>query len=240
MNRVSGIILILLIAASCADSPPSGEPIPSDDGTLDLFFPSLASVTDGRIEIMTRVRLDLPKYRIKGTCAIYRSPDGSVQIDFLHSSLFGSYREDATIYITGDSITIQDNERGLYRGNDETLSHLSEHFGFDVVPEDVIIFMLLGVPLFDDMEDPDGLTVGSRWGISGNWRGRNLLIEGEEGKGPVKIKICSVDGKACYEARYRYGSGDGLGGYPEKIVCERIGGSERLSMTIESVEKKSD
>ena len=52
------------------------------------------------------------------------------------------------------------------------------------------------------------------------------------------MRICAPDGNGCYEARYRYNKGDDLGGYPEKIVCEKAGGSERLSMTIESVEKK--
>jgi len=108
LNRLSGILLILMIAGSCADSPPDGEPLPADDGALAALFPPQASLSDEELEIIARVRLDLPKYRIKGTCAIFRSPDGSVQIDFLHTSLFGSFREDATIYVTGDSIAIQD------------------------------------------------------------------------------------------------------------------------------------
>ncbi len=237
MNRLSGILLILLVAVSCADSPPSGEPLPSDDGALAALFPPQASVSDAQFEIMARVRLDLPKYRVKGTCAIFRSPDGSVQIDFVHSSLFGSYREDASIFVTSDSIAIQDHERGIFRGSGETLAHLSEHFEFDIVPEDVIVFMLLGTPVLEDLVDARLSVSDGKWVIEGQWRERQLRIEGEEGRGPALLRICSVDGKGCYEARYRYESGVRFGGYPEKIVCERKGGSERLSLTVESVSR---
>lgn len=240
MNRARGILLILLLAASCADSPPSGEPLPSDDGTLASLFPLQDQVPEGDLEIMARVRLDLPKYRIKGSCAVYRRADGPVQMDFVHSSLFGSYREDATIFITGDSIAIQDHERGVFRGSEETLAHLAEHFVFEVIPEDILVFLLLEAPLLEDLEDLSSSSSGGQWKLSGGWNGRKLMIEGEEGKGPVRMKICTVDGKGCYEARYRYRVGDGLGGYPERIVCERIDGSEKLSMTIESVEKIYD
>lgn len=189
---------------------------------------------------MTSLRLDLPKYRIKGTCAIYRSSDGSVQIDFLHSSLFGSYREDATIFIEGDSIAIQDNERDIFRGTEETLAHLEEHFEFKVTPEDILVFMLLEAPLLEDLTEPGFSDSGGGWKLSGEWKRRRLRIEGEEGRGIVSLRICTLDGKGCYEARYGYESSGRLGGYPEKIVCESADGGERLSVTVESVEKKSD
>ena len=240
MNRFSSIVLISLIAGSCANSPPSGQVLPADDSVLDALFPPQASLSEGDLEIIARVRLDLPKYRIKGTCAIFRSPDGSVQIDFVHTSLFGSYREDATIYVASDSIAIQDHERGVFRGNVETLAHLSEHFEFAIIPDDVIVFMLLGTPRREDLVNARSSDSGCRWTLTAEWRGRQLEIEGEDDSGPLRLRICTVDGKGCYEARYRYGSDDRLGGYPEKIVCERISGSERLSITIESVEKKSD
>ena len=184
--------------------------------------------------------MDLPRYRVKGTCEIYRSPDGSVQVDFVHSSLFGSYREDATIFVTADSIAIQDNERGVYRGNDETLSHLSEHFAFDIVPEDVIVFMLLGAPALDELVDTRSSVSGGEWVLEAHWKGRQLRIEGKEGRGPESIKICTVDGTGCYEARYGYRSDGLFGGYPEKLVFERKDGSEKLSITVESVEKIFD
>ncbi len=240
MTRLSGILLILLVAGSCADSPPSGEPLSTDGGTLLPWFPPQASSTGSHTEIAARVRMELPKYRVKGTCAIYRSPDGSVQVDFYHSSLFGSYREDATLFITADSIAIQDNERGIYRGNDETLSHLSEHFVFDIVPEDVIVFMLLGAPALDELDDVASSVSGGKWVLEALWRERQLRIEGREGFGPEMMRICAVDGKGCYEARYSYRSDDMFGGYPEKIVCERKNGTEKLSITVESVEKIID
>ena len=235
MNRLSGIFLIFIIAASCSNSPPPGQLLPDDDGVLTTIFPTQASLTDDHLEIIARVRLDLPKYRIKGTCAIFRSPDGSVQIDFLHTSLFGSYREDATIFIAGDSITIQDHERGTFMGNSETRVHLSRHFGFNIMPDDMIVFMLLGTPRREDLAGALVSVSGGRRTLTGEWLGRLLEIESEDGRGPIRIRICSLDGKACYEARYRYESTAGPGGYPERIICERMGGSERLSMTVESV-----
>lgn len=184
--------------------------------------------------------MDLPKYRVKGSCSIFRSSDGSVQIDFVHSSLFGSYREDATIYVTADSMAIQDNERGTYRGTDETLFHLSEHFEFDIVPEDVIVVLLLGAPGFEELIDTQSSVSDGKWVLDAMWKGRQLRIEGEEGLGPMELRICSVDGKGCYEARYEYGSDSQLMGYPEKIVFEKKDGSEKLSITVESLEKKID
>lgn len=224
-----------MIAGSCANSPPAGQPLPADDGALAALFPPQASLSDDHLEIIARVRLDLPRYRIKGTCAIFRSPDGSVQIDFVHTSLFGSYREDATIYVAGDSIAIQDHERGIFRGSGETLAHLSAHFEFEIIPDDVVVFMLLGMPHREDLVNARLSVSGGRWTLVGEWRGRRLEIEGENGRGPLRLRICSVDGKGCYEARYGYGSTGRLGGYPERIICERMGGSERLSMTVESV-----
>ncbi len=108
------------------------------------------------------------------------------------------------------------------------------------MPKDILVFMLLEAPFIKDLKDPVFTASGGGWKLSGEWRERKLQIEGEDGKGPVKLRICTIDGKGCYEARYGYGSGGGTGGYPEKIVCESVGGSERLSVTVESVEKKTD
>jgi hypothetical protein len=235
LNRARLFPLIIAFAVSCAKAPPSGEPVPQGNGTLAALFPPQASASGGELEIFTRVRLDLPKYRIRGTCELYRAPDGSVQIDFVHSSLFGSYREDATIYIRGDSISIQDNERGVFRGSAETLAHLEEYLGFSVIAEDIIVFMLLGTPGLEDMGEPVSSVSGRKWRLSGEWRGRLLEIEGEKGRGPLMLRICPMDGKGCYEARYGYSQGGGLEGYPERIVCERTGSSEMLSVTVESV-----
>ncbi len=240
MNRFSIIIFILMIAGSCTNSPPAGQLLPADDGALAAIFPPQASLSDDYLEIIARVRLDLPKYRIKGICAIFRSPDGSVQIDFVHTSLFGSYREDATIYVAGDSIAIQDHERGVFRGNTETLEHLSAHFDFEIMPDDVIVLMLLGTPRREDLENARLAVSGGRWTLLAQWRGRQLEIEGDDGRGPSRLRICSIDGKGCYEARYGYESTGGFGGYPERIICERMGGSERLSMTVESIGRSGE
>lgn len=240
MNKLSGILLIFLILGSCANSPPAGQLLPEDDDALSALFPPQASLSDDDIEITARVRLDLPKYRIKGTCAIFRSPDGSVQIDFVHTSLFGSYREDATIRIAGDSITLQDNERGTFMGSKETLAHLSRHFEFEVIPDDVIVFLLLGAPRREDLVNARVSVSGGRRTLAGEWWGRQLEIESEDGRGPLRLRICTVDGNGCYESRYGYESTGRFEGYPKRMICEKLGGSERLSLTVETVRRSGE
>jgi hypothetical protein len=235
MIRAYGLFVVLVMAVSCAHSPPSGQqPL---NGGVDLveLFPPHASSAGEDVEITARIKLDLPKYRIRGTCGIYRSGDGSVQIDFLHSSLFGSYRENATILVSGDSMTIQDHEREVFKETGETLALVSEYFDFEFLPSDVTVFLLLDVPRYEQMENAAVNVSGDRWGLTGDWRGRMIEMEGEMGLGPTLFRICTIDGTGCYEARYRYGSNERLAGYPEKMVCERLGGGERLSMEIESV-----
>jgi hypothetical protein len=237
MNKAAVLLALLLLALSCSDSPPSGEPLPTDEGALAPLFPPQASWTEAAASITARVRLDLPKYRIRGTCEVTRFADGPVQLDFVHSSLFGSVREEATILIHGDSIAIHDHVRGVFKGTEETLAHLREHFDFELIPGDILVVMLLDLPPVDEMEEIESSASGGKWTLKALWRGRRLEMEGRDGSGPVRIRLCAGDGKGCYEARYSYESSGRLGGYPERIVCERKGGTEKLSVDVESSEK---
>jgi hypothetical protein len=237
MNRIAAAAAAMLFAASCSDAPPSGQPLPSDERALAPLFPPQASWTETEARITARVRLDLPKYRIRGTCELTRFADGQVQLDFVHSSLFGSVREEATIFIYGDSIAINDHVRGTLRGTEATLVHLREHFDFDIIPGDILVMMLLELPPLDEMEDIESSSSGGNWALEALWRGRRFAMEGREGSGPAMVRLCAADGKGCYEARYGYDSSGRLGGYPERIVCERKGGTERLSVSVESSEK---
>jgi hypothetical protein len=240
VSRLSVPLLILIIIGSCSNAPPAGKLMPVGDDALAEIFPPQATESAEQIEIISRLRLELPRYRIKGTCAIYRSPDGSLEIDFVHSSLFGSYREDATIRVAGDSVTIQDHERGTFMGSRETLEHLSRHFEFDVIPEDLAVFLLLGAPRPEDLANTRVSVSGGNRTLAGEWMGRQFEIESGDGRGPIRMKICAADGSGCYEARYRYDSKERFGGYPERMICEKMGGSERFSMTVEVVRRSGD
>ncbi len=227
--------MTIALAVSCAQAPPAGEPGTADVLDLAALYPLQAGHADEETEITAKVRLSLPKYRIRGACSIFRSPEGALQVDFIHSSIFGSYREDATIFVAGDTMMIRDNERDLLWGPQEALDLVSEHFEFAFGPEDVVVFLLLGAPREEDLEAASAKISGDEWSITGMWKGRPIEIEGVEGLGPVRFRICASGGTGCYEARYSYRSGGALAGYPDRIVCERIGGSERLSISVESV-----
>ena len=59
---------------------------------------------DGDVSIRGRLRAELPKYRVKGILQIYCSREGSIRIDFHHSSLMGAYEENYTLLISEGTI----------------------------------------------------------------------------------------------------------------------------------------
>jgi hypothetical protein len=236
VNRSVLLLSAAMLAVSCAHSPPSGEPAAAAAPGLAALYPPQASDRDGSLEITARVRLDVPKYRIRGSCGIHRFAGGALQIDFTHSSLFGSYREDVSILVRGDSITIIDHVRGEVRGTEETIELVSEYFDFKFAPADIAAFLLLDVPGNGEWDECGFASSGNRWMCSGDWKGRTVELEGILGRGPVIFRVCAPGGGSCYETRYGYRSGGEPAGYPKRIVVERRGGPERISISIESVE----
>ncbi|MBN2185512.1 MAG: hypothetical protein JW746_09305 [Candidatus Krumholzibacteriota bacterium] len=188
---------------------------------------------DGKEIVITgKVRLDLPEYRVRGSCRIFFDGEADMQVDFLHSSLFGSYREDATLYIDKEKIIIDDHERDLVWGSDRLTDALERHFGFPIYPGDIIVLLLLTEP------ELDGRSIavdGDEWKAEGKWIGREAVIKGKKGRGPVEISLCGSDGTPCYIARYKYKEWSATGWYPEKIVLEQKYGSARFSFDINTV-----
>ena len=224
------LISAVLILCGCAVLP-SGKVLPSGEDAR-IRYPALP-LED--VFIMTsRVRIDLPKYRVRGSCKIVRYPDGSLQVDFLHSSLFGSYREDATIYIDGKSIVIQDHERGKLYDNETTLSLLEEHFGFRVHADDIAYLLLLAEPP-DDEGTKAGTATGKGSADRGAWRGRNLSVTYGENGLPASFRQCTIVTSICYNTRYGYGK---YPGYPEKIVIENESGPERVVLEITEIKEE--
>lgn len=189
------------------------------------------------LEIAARVRVELPRYRLRGTCGIFWSPDGFLQVDFDHSSLFGSYREEATITVTDGRLTIQDHRRGTILEEPETVELLAEQFGLEVRGDD-LVYLLLLLPLRLDESGPvmvekrgDGMLT-----VRGRWRGRDVEISGHRGEGVRRLRMCGPGG-VCYDTRYAYAPGGEPTRYPQRIVCERHGDGRRISLTIESVRR---
>ncbi|MCK4538650.1 MAG: hypothetical protein KAV42_07640 [Candidatus Krumholzibacteria bacterium] len=225
------LISAILILSGCAVLP-SGKVLPSGEDA-GIRYPALP--LEDVFIITCKVRIDLPKYRVRGSCRIVRYPDGSLQVDFLHSSLFGSYREDATIYIDGESIVIQDHERGKLYDNETTLSLLEEHFGFRIHTDDIAYLLLLAGPPVDGGMAGGGVS-GEENADTGDWRGRNLSVTCGENGLPTSLRQCMIAANVCYNTRYGYGK---YPGYPEKIVIENESGPERVALEVTEVKEEA-
>ncbi|MBU8923440.1 MAG: hypothetical protein KOO63_16610 [Bacteroidales bacterium] len=223
------LITAILVLCGCAVLP-SGKAIPSGDA--EVRYPVLP--VEDVLVITCKVRIDLPKYRVRGSCRISRFPDSTLQIDFLHSSLFGSYREDATIFIDGESIVIQDHERGKIYDTGTTLSMLEEHFGFRIFADDIAYLLLLAEPPGE--RGPTAGAISEEVNAdTGDWRGRKLSVSCGENGLPVSFRQCMVAATICYNTRYGYGRHSG---YPEKIVIENESGPERMSLEVREVKEE--
>lgn len=205
------------------------EDVAAAGAVASVAVPSGGTSTPRRIA--ARVRIDLPRYRVRGLCGIFWSGDGVLRIEFDHSSLFGAVREEATVLIRGEGIEIRDERDGTAISDGEALAMLSDHLGLPVHADDLLYLLLLR-PLRLDGQTP--VTVRPRGDdliVRGSWRGRTVEFEGPPGMPPRRLLVVSPGG-AGYETRYRYP--DGLpDGYPERVVLERIGGGGRISLTVE-------
>ena len=228
-RQILYIAILILFLQSCGSAPPAIRSEPDLIDTRDI----LHWAGDGKETVITgKVRLDLPEYRVKGSCRIYYDGNADLQVDFLHSSLFGSYREDATLYIDEEEIIIDDHERDVVWESDRSLDALERHFGFPIYPGDIISLLLFSEP---ELDDKNIVADGDNWKATGKWRGRETVIKGKKGKGTVEISLCGSDGTPCYIAKYKHKKWSGTGWYPEKIVFEQKYGPARFSLDISTV-----
>ena len=232
MRRKTLYFTVLAIAfQSCGSAPPAIRTL-SGQGGDHYVIPVTAK---GNEYVITgKVRLDLPEYRVRGSCRIHYDGDAGVQVDFLHSSIFGSYREDATLYISEKDLVIYDHERDEVWDTGSSLDALERHFGFPIFSADIITLLLFSEP---DIIDKSIGYDGDEWETAGRWRGREAVIKGKEGLGPVEISLCGIDGTPCCMVRYKYKEWDGAGWYPEKIVFEQEYGPARLSLSVSDIER---
>jgi len=218
---------------SCA-APARYLSVPPCSGELDTPFSPYG--LEQRVSIVGRAKIVMPKYRIRGICRIQSEPTEGLVVDFEHSSLFGAYREDATIMLEGGELIIIDRERGRMYDNDASLSMLGSELAFELFPDDIRYALLFAVP---DCTEIEGLVVDSvegGWRITGEWRGRKIEMEGHGGGGPDRLTLRAKDKNNCYIISYKYGR-DGI--YPKSLEMVKEGGAERIYLEIIDVQFSS-
>jgi len=223
------IIVSVLVSYSCASKgtkPRSLIELPSR-------FPVIINIPpNSDVSLRGRLRAELPKYRVKGILQIYCSREGSIRIDFHHSSLMGAYEENYTLLISEGTIYLYDRMREvLYRG-EEVLELLSNALGTNVYVDDLPVILL-----FKNLESVversiDSKGMEGKWKVEGTFRGRNITIKGT--KHVESIEQC-ID-KKCYIARYMRYRDTGTFIYPFYMVLTKKPGTEKLTFKVSNVE----
>ena len=202
MKKFVYLLVMMSVVQSCAKyAAQRAESFPCGSALPGLF---LKGRGERHLHIRGRVRMDLPRYRVRGLCTIRSTPGGDIQIDFHHSSLFGAYREDATIFLRDGKLGILDRERDLFFGNDSTLALLRDNLECDVFAEDIALLLLLDSFDCAEIGSCDVRYTGNDWRLSGVWRGRNVEIEGRDEGGPTRLRYCWHKDTLCYTVRYKY------------------------------------
>jgi hypothetical protein len=229
---------------SCASRLPGGHAeLPCDDGVARYLAARHAGRGMG-MQIRGSVRIDLPRFRVRGICTIRANPAGDVRIDFHHSSLFGAYREDASVFVRRGRIGILDRERGAFFGNDSTLALLRDYLEFNVMPDDLAYLLLFVDPDCAGITDARFTAESGRreesgdWRLQGSWRDRAIEIEGQAAGEPIRFRQCRSNGTHCYIARYEYSGDDIDCRYPAAVTLESEYGSRRLSMAVRDVRRR--
>jgi hypothetical protein len=196
----------------------------------DYVGPFEPYASEGRIVLTGKAKVVLPKYRVRGLCRIESSNRGELLIDFRHSSLFGAYREDAAIMIIGGELSIIDRERGRFYESDSAVAIIGSVLELTIYPDDILYALLLASPGCSEISGLERGEAGDRWYLRGEWRGRNIEMEGRNGSMPERFRICSLDGINCYVISYKYNRTDS---YPRRLDLVREGyGDERIVLEI--------
>ena len=232
LNRTVYLTIINIVMVSCAGERPAA-PLEAEPAAREADRFNVPAVREGEpFEVSARVRIDLPRYRVRGACGLYWSGDGFLQLDFDHSSLFGALREEATILVGDGRIAIHDGRRETVVEDGEALAVLADHLDLEVFADDLVYLLLLRPMSLEKGRAVEVERRGADLTVRGVWRGRRVEISGPAGLPPRRIRVVSSGGVG-YETRYGYPRGE-PGGYPERIVCERMGGGGRISLTVES------
>ncbi|UCF06201.1 MAG: hypothetical protein JSV33_04010 [bacterium] len=235
MRMVIAYCACCILCASCASRHANLTPRPCDH-TLPALF-SMTGASSG-VVIVAKTRIDLPRYRLRGICQIRYLPPDNLRIDFEHSSLFGTYREDTSIFIHGRHMEIYDRERGHFFETDSSRALISEGVGFSLFPDDLIIALALREPPCDEIEGADLREGNGEWSLTGGWRTRRIAISGKRDVGPSVFRMCVEGSRDCYVVRYSYSDDRDDFRYPSRITLTHENHLKRISMVIRKVERE--
>lgn len=181
-----------------------------------------------------RVKLDLPKYRIRGICRIDFDGRDALTIDFKHSSLFGAYEEDVLIRLRDGELTILDRQRERWFDTDSSLAMIARGVGFEVYADDLLYALLLAFPECSEMTGTESWEGEEGWRLVGEWRGRRIELEGGKRRTVESFSLCIRDEMDCFTMSYRY---EDSSAYPNRIGMVRDGG--RVKITFDIVDYRS-
>lgn len=224
-------VVICMLVQSCALRTVRPIEAMCDDSHV-VLFPFGGSRPS--CEIIGKVRIELPRYRLRGMCRILHDSSGKLRIDVENSSLFGSVHGNLSLIATDESVAYEDGDSGWVRG-DSVLADLSNNFGAAIYVEDLLYALLLAVPLCSDVFSPSIERKGETVYFRGIWRGKKLELKGKRGEGVIHIRECSSAGSDCFIVKYSGKMSAAEKSYPRRIRLYREGGKEEIRLEVVSV-----
>ena len=159
-------------------------------------------------ELTGKVRIELPRYRLRGLCRIVHAEGGRLRIDFEHSSLFGAIERRFTIF-AGDDLAILDADDGSWVAGDSALAAVAEALGDRVSADEILYALLLASPRCAEMDDPHLTRRGSELVLRGSWRGRLIELRCDEREGVRQFRQRFISSGRRYLLEYEYRGGRG-------------------------------
>ncbi|HMA77371.1 MAG TPA: hypothetical protein VKO43_08685 [Candidatus Krumholzibacteriaceae bacterium] len=183
-----------------------------------------------------KARFELSRYRFRGVFRM-QYENQNLRIDFHHSSMFGALKEEASVFIGKDGITLFDQKRGQYYDEERTDKLIGDAVGGRVEPSDILLALLLDMPAFNEINKLRAYAgSGGAWKIKGIYRNRKVEFSGDNESGIEALSIGDSDGRWRGIVFYSYpGGGDNCCGYPEDITIRTADNSLRVNLDVQNV-----
>ncbi|MDZ7860034.1 MAG: hypothetical protein U5O15_05120 [Candidatus Krumholzibacteriota bacterium] len=203
-----------------------------DDYNRLLIRPDLGE----KFVVSGRARLEFSRYRFRGVFRM-QYENQILRIDFDHSSMFGALKEETSVFIGKEGITLFDQKRGQYYDEERTDKLIRDAVGGSVEPSDIFLALLLDLPAFSEINNLRAYTErGGGWKISGIHRKREVEISGNNKSGIEALSIGDVDGMWKGLVFYSYpGGGDNFRGYPDDIAIRTADNFLRVNLDVQNV-----